>query len=82
MRNTFEVSQKLEQHGPTIVLNSDHEFSTIIARSYDEVHARLITENSLLKDSLTNLHKEINEMLAVRKEIFMRRRKIELGNDF
>jgi hypothetical protein len=61
------------------IVNSEHEFSQMIARTYDEVHARLVQELNLVKDAMQNLHREIGEMLAVRKEVYIRRKKIETG---
>ncbi len=51
----------------------------MVAKMYEDVHLKLVTENTMLKDAFQSIQREIGEMLAVRKEVFMRRKKIEFG---
>ncbi|EAS03387.1 afadin- and alpha-actinin-binding protein (macronuclear) [Tetrahymena thermophila SB210] len=82
-QNNFEMTNKLDKVGPNIyAANADHEFSMMITRENEEIRQKLLRENDILKESLSSLHKELQDMLNIRKEIYIRRRKIELGEDY
>lgn len=34
-----------------------------------------------MKENLINIHRELNDMLSIRKEIYIRRRKMEMNDD-
>lgn len=54
----------------------------MISRENEEIRSKLLRENDILKESLSSLHKELQDMLNIRKEIYIRRRKIEMGEDY
>ncbi len=58
----------------------------MISNSYEEIRNRLLAENELLREALGSIQKELYEILEQKKEIFLKRRRIELGeennNDF
>lgn len=81
-KNSFEIVNQLEASGTLVIsLNADHEFSSLISKVQEDKFQKLLADNEILKEGLMSVHKEINEMLAVRKEIFLRRKKIEYGGD-
>ena len=64
--------------GPYIfAANGEHEFSVMVQKTYDEINSKLRLENDYLKESLANLNQELNEIMNIRKEIYIRRKKLE-----
>ena len=51
-------------------------------RRWEEINKKLQIENETLKDNLMRIHQELNDILAIRKEIFIKRRKIDYGDDY
>ena len=58
------------------------EFTRQISVKYEEQMKILIDQNQMLVQSLQSIQREMNEMLAVRKEVFLRRKRIEMGQDY
>jgi len=42
----------------------------------------LLKENEILKESLAGLHKELNDMITIRRDVYVRRRKMEMGEEY
>ena len=53
----------------------------MISNSYEDIRNRLIAENDLLREALASVQKELFEILEQKKELFFKRRRIELGED-
>ena len=51
-------------------------------RRWEEINKKLQIENETLKDNLMRINQELNDILAIRKEIFIKRRKIDYGDDY
>jgi len=81
-KNAFEMTSVLENKGPILFSgNSESEFTKMISNSYEDIRNRLIVENDLLREALTSIQKELFEILEQKKELFFKRRRIELGED-
>lgn len=81
-RNSFEVSAPLESNGPNLFDGkADSEFTSLITRNFDTLQEKLLQENEYYKDSLMAIHRELLEIVSVRKELFMKRRRIETGEE-
>ena len=50
-------------------------------KKWEDVNKKLQLENETLKDHLSRIHQELNEILSIRKEVYLRRRKIDYGED-
>lgn len=84
-RNSFEVLQQLQSFGPTIVLlNADHEYNQVVARTMEENYLEITKENQYLKDCLQGVQKELTAVLELKKEVLRRKRgyDAELDNAF
>jgi len=53
----------------------------MISNTYDDIRNRLVTENELLREALTSIQRELSEILEQKKEIFLKRRRIEIGDE-
>lgn len=42
----------------------------------------MLKENEILKESLAGLHKELNDMITIRRDVYVRRRKMEMGEEY
>jgi hypothetical protein len=51
----------------------------MVSRQYDQVVEKLVEENKMLSEGLMNIHKEMGEILATRKECYLRKKRINLG---
>lgn len=53
----------------------------MISNAYEDIRNRLLAENDTLRESLAALQKDLADILEQKKEIFFRRRRIELGDE-
>lgn len=65
-----------------VLVNGDHEFQSMMTKGFEDLRQKLVSENQVLKDNLAQIHKDLNDMLQVRKEIYIRRKKIEMGEEY
>ena len=54
----------------------------MITKGYEEIHNRLITENEILRQSLATIQKDLMDIMNTKKELFFKRRKIEMGDEY
>ena len=54
----------------------------MITKGYEEIHNKMIMENEMLRESLALIQKELNEIMNQRKEIYLKRKRIEFGDDY
>eukprot|EP01017_Pseudomicrothorax_dubius_P038985 TRINITY_DN5925_c0_g3_i2.p1 TRINITY_DN5925_c0_g3~~TRINITY_DN5925_c0_g3_i2.p1 ORF type:complete len:488 (+),score=172.57 TRINITY_DN5925_c0_g3_i2:100-1563(+) len=81
-KNSIELSNVIEAKGPVLFSgNSDNEFTYMITKGYEEVHNKLLSENEVLRESLAAVQRELNEIVAARREMYLRRRRIEHGDE-
>ena len=53
----------------------------MISNGYEEIRNRLISENDLLREALSSIQRELLDILEQKKELFFKRRRIELGDE-
>lgn len=53
----------------------------MISNSYEEIRNRLTAENEFLREALASMQRELLDILEQKKELFFRRRRIELGDE-
>jgi len=96
--NNFELSQALELNGPNLfsisvkkkkmrflkfkIIKGDTEFTQMMVKGYEEVHSKLLAENDILRERVSRINYELQEILNTRKELLIRTRKIEMGDDY
>lgn len=81
-KNGIEITNTLEVKGPVLFSgNSDSDFTKLISNANEDVRNRLLAENEMLRESLAAIQRELGDILEQKKEIFFRRRKIELGEE-
>jgi hypothetical protein len=74
-RNSFEVMQQLQTYGPTfIMVNAEHEYNQMVAKTMEDNYAQIAQENQLLKDTLQHTHQELQTVLDLKCDILRRRR--------
>lgn len=50
--------QQLQTYGPTfIMVNADHEYNQMVAKTMEENYTQIANENQFLKDTLQNIQK-------------------------
>ena len=54
----------------------------MMIKGYEDVHSQLLTENDLLRDRVSRINSELNEILQTRKDFLIKTRKIEMGEEF
>ena len=95
-RNNFEMTSTLESKGPilfsgnvgtlkeiksNLCFQSESEFTKMISSGYEEIRNRLLAENELLREALAQIQRELFDILEQKKELFFKRRRIELGDE-
>lgn len=74
-KNGFEVMQQLQHYGPTVIMmNADHEYNQLVARTMEENYLEITKENQYYKDCLISIQKELQAVLEVKREVLRRRR--------
>lgn len=74
-KNSFEVMQQLQAYGPTfIMMNADHEYNQMVAKTMEENYTQIANENQFYKDTLQNIQKELQTVLELKCEILRKRR--------
>jgi hypothetical protein len=53
----------------------------MISNAYEDIRNRLLAENQTFRESLAALQKDLSDILEQKKEIFFKRRRIELGDE-
>lgn len=67
VRNSFEVMQQLQTYGPTfIMVNAEHEYNQMVAKSMEENYTQIANENQFLKDTLQSIQKELQTVLELK----------------
>jgi len=67
--------QQLQTYGPTfIMMNGEHEYNQMVAKTMEENYTDIANENQFLKDTLQNLQKELQTVLELKKDLLRRRR--------
>ncbi|CAD8096266.1 unnamed protein product [Paramecium sonneborni] len=81
-KNCLEVTQTIEQGGPSVfAANGEYEFSQLVMKKWEEVNNKLLRENEQLRENLVKIHYELGEILQIRRDVFIKRRKLDFGND-
>lgn len=81
-KNSLEVTQPLEQTGPSIIaVNGEHEFSQKVMKRWETKNVQLQRENEQMRENLLRINNELNEILAIRRDVFVKRRKIDFGDE-
>ena len=66
-KNNFEVMQQLQTYGPTfIMVNSDHEYNQMVAKTMEDNYTQIANENQFYKDTLQNIQKELQTVLDLK----------------
>lgn len=50
-------------------------------KRWEEINNKLQKENEGLRENLIKIHNELNEILQIRKDVFIKRRKIDFGDE-
>ena len=54
----------------------------MMVKGYEEVHSRLLAENDILRERVSRINVELQEILNSRKEFLIKTRKIEMGEEY
>ncbi|CAD8171925.1 unnamed protein product [Paramecium octaurelia] len=81
-KNSLEITQPIEQGGPSLfAANGEYEFSQVVMKKWEEVNNKLLRENEQLRENLIKIHNELGEILQIRREVYIKRRKIDFGDE-
>ncbi|CAK89520.1 unnamed protein product (macronuclear) [Paramecium tetraurelia] len=81
-KNSLEMTQNLEQGGPSIfAANGEYEFSQLVMKKWEEINNKLLRENEQLRENLVKIHNELGEILQIRRDVYIKRRKIDFGDE-
>ncbi|CAD8095959.1 unnamed protein product [Paramecium sonneborni] len=81
-KNCLEVTQPIEQEGPSVFAsNGEYEFSQLVMKKWEEVNNKLLKENEQLRENLVKIHNELGEILQIRRNVYIKRKKIDFGNE-
>lgn len=50
-------------------------------KKWEEVNNKLLRENEQLRENLIKIHNEMGEILQIRREVYIKRRKIDFGDE-
>ena len=53
-----------------------------MVKGYEDVHSRLLAENDILRERVSRINVELQDILNSRKEFLIRTRKIEMGEEY
>lgn len=74
-KNSFEVMQQLQTYGPSIIMmNADHEYNQVVARTMEENYLEITRENQHYRDTLQSIQRDLQAVLEVKREVLRRRR--------
>lgn len=63
-KNSFEVMHQLQSYGPSIIMmNADHEYNQVVARTMEENYLEITRENQYYRDCLQSIQKELQTVL-------------------
>lgn len=54
----------------------------MMVKGYEDVHSRLLAENDILRERVSRINVELQEILNSRKEFLIRTRRIEMGEEY
>ncbi|CAD8181007.1 unnamed protein product [Paramecium pentaurelia] len=81
-KNSLEITQPIEQGGPSVfAANGEYEFSQLVMKKWEEVNNKLLRENEQLRENLVKIHNELGEILQIRRDVYIKRRKIDFGDE-
>ncbi|CAD8195024.1 unnamed protein product [Paramecium octaurelia] len=81
-KNSLEVTQTIEQGGSSIfAANGEYEFSQLVMKKWEEINNKLLRENEQLRENLVKIHNELGEILQIRRDVYIKRRKIDFGDE-
>ncbi|CAK59020.1 unnamed protein product (macronuclear) [Paramecium tetraurelia] len=81
-KNSLEMTQPIEQGGPSVfAANGEYEFSQLVMKKWEEVNNKLLRENEQLRENLVKIHTELGEILQIRRDVYIKRRKIDFGDE-
>ena len=59
--------QQLQTYGPTfIMVNGEHEYNQMVAKTMEENYSQIANENQFLRDTLQNIQKELQTVLDLK----------------
>lgn len=74
-KNSFEVMHQLQSYGPSVIMmNADHEYNQVVARTMEENYLEITRENQYYRDCLQSIQKELQGVLEVKREVLRKRR--------
>lgn len=54
----------------------------MMVKGYEEIHSKLLAENDILRERVSRINTELQEILNSRKDFLIRSRKIEMGDEY
>jgi hypothetical protein len=56
------------------MMNADHEYNQVVARTMEENYLEITRENQYYRDCLQSIQKELQGVLEVKREVLRKRR--------